>query len=294
MFQEHPVEEIGAGQVADLLKTIAIPPCPSVLMALFAEARQDEVDFIKISSLISGDVGLAAAMMKTANSPYFGLRQKVRSVQQATAVLGLKNILSVVSGLSLQKALTPPGFNMDRFWERSNLHAVTCSRLARRLPAVAAEDAYTYGLFHDCGIPLLMQRFPEYRQTLAQANQSPRPLPEMENQAHGTNHVVVGAMLGHNWQLPESVVQAIQFHHDPDVLDAKDGPWSPVVRLLVALSLLADHQVAHFLGYPDEAEWVAHGVAALDYLGFDEEELDEIQQEVADDLAEIRGYRGEA
>ena len=161
--------DIAFESVSDILKTITIPPCPAVVAALQEEVRRSEVDYHKIIRLISGDLGLAASMMKTANSPFFALRKKVQSVSQATAVLGLKNVINIVNGLVLQRALSPKGVSMERFWDRSNDHAMISARLARRVPGLNSEDAYTFGLFHDCGIPILMQRFPNYRETPALA-----------------------------------------------------------------------------------------------------------------------------
>ncbi len=66
---------------AEGLKKISIPPCPAIVLALLEESRRDEVDFVRISRMIAGDVALAASVLKTANSPFFALRRKVQSVQ---------------------------------------------------------------------------------------------------------------------------------------------------------------------------------------------------------------------
>lgn len=280
--------EVAADSVSDILKTIFIPPCPVVVAALLEEARCADVDFNKIIRLISGDLSLAASMMKTANSPIFALRNKVETVQKAAAVLGLKNILCIVNGLALKRSLSQNGVSMERFWERSNYHATVSTRLARRVPGISQEDAYTFGLFHDCGIPILMQRFPDYKETLLIANRSAKAVWETETERHGTDHVTVGAMLAHNWHLPELIVKAIRMHHNFEILSDSASTVSDEVRALTATSLLADHLIARFLDVPDEAEWMAHGTAALNYLNFDEEELAELQCDVEEDLNTIR------
>lgn len=280
--------EVAADSVSDILKTIFIPPCPVVVAALLEEARCADVDFNKIIRLISGDLSLAASMMKTANSPIFALRNKVETVQKAAAVLGLKNILCIVNGLALKRSLSQNGVSMERFWERSNYHATVSTRLARRVPGISQEDAYTFGLFHDCGIPILMQRFPDYKETLLIANRSAKAVWETETERHGTDHVTVGAMLAHNWHLPELIVKAIRMHHNFEILSDSASTVSDEVRALTAISLLADHLIARFLDVPDEAEWMAHGTAALNYLNFDEEELAELQCDVEEDLNTIR------
>ncbi len=284
--------EVAADFVSDILKTITIPPCPAIVAALLEESRRPEVDFHKIVRLISGDLSLAASMMKTANSPFFALRNKVQTVQHAAAVLGLKNIINIVNGLTLQRSLSPKGVSMERFWERSNYHAMVSSRLARHVPGLNREDAYTFGLFHDCGIPILMQRFPGYKDTLALANHSARPMWELENERHGTDHVAIGAMLAHNWQLPPFIVQAIRFHHNIEILNDTSPDIADEVRSLAAISLLADHLIALFLGAPDEAEWTAHGSSALDYLNIGTEEFEELRGEINEELGAAQNDRG--
>ena len=284
--------EIAADTAAEILKSVSIPPCPAVTVALMEEARREEVDFVRINRLISGDVSLAAAMIKTANSPFFALRTKARTVQQAVAVLGLKNIISIVTGLSLQQALSPKGISMERFWDRSNYHAAVSARLARRRRGIAADDAYTFGLFHDCGIPILMQRFPDYKDTLAQANKSARPVLKVENERHGTDHAVVGAMLARNWQLPPLVVDAIRVHHDLESLHTAAVTASEPVHCLVAIALLADHLIARFLDVADDAEWQSHGALAIDFLELDADDVADLHDEIGDELMEIQATRG--
>jgi len=176
---------------------------------------------------------------------------------------------------------------MERFWDRSNYHSLVSARLAKRVPGVSSEDAYTFGLFHDCGMPILMQRFPDYKDTLALANRSPRPVWELESEHHGTDHVVIGTMLARNWQLPASIIQAIRHHHQFEILDDASPEMSNDVCALTAISLVADHLIARFLDAPDESEWFAHGASAMNYLCFDEEELEDLRSEVVEELHAI-------
>jgi hypothetical protein len=84
----------------------------------------------------------------------------------------------------------------------------------------------------------------------------------------------------------------IRMHHNFEILPDDSSNVSDEVRAMTAVSLLADHLIARFLDVPDEAEWMAHGTAALNYLNFDEEELTDLQSDVEDDLNAIRLDRG--
>lgn len=276
----------------ETLKNISVPACPEIIGELLAEARREDIDFIRISRLITGDVALAAAVLKSANSPFFALRRKVQSVQQAVAVLGLRNLLKIVYGVVLKQSLGGAGAPaLARFWDRSNYNAVVSAYLAGRLPGVSTDDAYTFGLFHDAGIAILMQKFPDYRQTLMRANAAPLAMTAIEDETHHTNHVVVGALLARNWYLPEQVVWAIRYHHEPAVFTTPRKHATPDVCLLVAIRLISEHIVARFLGYPDDAEWDQGKEAALAHLGWFEDDIDDLARGLAVDLREIQAYR---
>lgn len=275
------------------LGEIAIPPCPEIVLELLDEARRAEVDFVRISRLIMGDVGLAAAVLRMANSPFFALRRKVQSVQQAVAVLGLRNLLKIIYGVVLKQSLgTSEALLMMRFWDRSNFNAVVCSYLAGRLPGTSTDDAYTLGLFHDVGIAVLMQRHADYKQTLLLANAAPSDVTAIEDQRYNTNHVLVGAMLANAWYLPEAVVWAIRFHHEPDIFAAPRERATPEVCRLVAIRAISEHLVARFLNYPDDAEWEPLRETVLSHLGWFDDDMDDLRREMEPVLQETRSYRG--
>lgn len=275
------------------LGEVAIPPCPEIVVELLEETRHAEVDFIRLSRLVMGDVGLAAAVLRMANSPFFALRRKVQSAQQAVAVLGLRNLLKIVYGVVLKQSLGGnDALAMLRFWDRSNFNAVVCAWFAGRLPGLSADDAYTFGLFHDAGIAVMMQRYPDYKQTLLLANAAHTDVTAPEDARYHTNHVLVGAMMANTWYLPEAVVWAIRYHHDLSILAAPRERATPEVCRLVAIRAISEHMVARFLNYPDDAEWDEIREAALSHLGWFEDDLDDLRREMEPLLQETRSYRG--
>lgn len=282
--------ELSGAQAEELLRSVWLPPCPAILTSLLQEARRDEVDTGRVVSLIAADAALSAAMLKAANSPYFALRTKAQGVAQAVAVLGMRNLVSIITGIALRSSLTPPGVNLERFWDRSSMAAVAAAGIARLTRTVDRELAYTFGLFHDCGIPVLMMRFPEYRSTVVGADGSALGFIEYERERHHTDHAVVGAMVARNWQLPTDVVQAIALHHDFEaVFNDSTGTVPATVRALVAVVHLADSYVARSLGVRDELEWAVNGPRYLAYFGLDETENTELFDEVNEQLGALRG-----
>lgn len=278
-------------EVSQVLVNIVIPPCPKIVTMLVQEAHHDDPDLIKLDKLISGDVGLAAAVIKTANSPYYGLNRKVQAVKQAMLVLGIRAVTNIVTLLALQKALAVPAASLDRFWDRTNYHAIVCARLAKYLRFVSADGAYTFGLFNDCGMPILIQRFADYKDTLRLANHSGRPFVEIENERHHTSHALVGSILARSWLLPEIICKAIREHHSLELLYEQTSEAQGDVAALAAISLVADYVVNDFLNASQETEWEQHGGQAMAFLGFGVEELSEIKLDIYDELEEARSYR---
>ncbi|MEI7456887.1 MAG: HDOD domain-containing protein [Nitrosomonadales bacterium] len=236
---------------------IGIPPCPLILDRFMNEARQDEPDFNRLASIIGSDVGLSAGLIKTANSPYFGLRQRVRSVNEALTVLGLKPASRAVAGIILRKAF-PNVPNMERFWDASARVAHLSGWLAQYLNirGLRSEDTYTFGLFRDCGIPVLLGRFPQYEKILIEANSSTeQSFTEIENSGLSTNHAMIGCILAQSWWLPEEICLAIRNHHDLVALESLSSQLPLLSRRLIATAQLAEHIVQNQLGLSMTNEW---------------------------------------
>lgn len=243
--------DLSTEETKKLLAGVVIPPRPVVVTAVMEERGRDAPNLRRVAQLISGDVGLSAAVMKTINSPLYGLRRQISSIDQAVNLLGMKNIGALVMGLALRNAV--PSKGLDRFWDSAARTALVASHLAHTLGCADKEEAHLFGLFHDCGIPLLMQRFPNFRETLQLANNaSDRAFTDVEDSRHGTNHTVVGSLLATNWHLPEHLRDAIRLHHDPSVFQSNHR--SEVLNL-IAIGHLAEHIESTFSRLSGDSEW---------------------------------------
>lgn len=260
---------------------VGIPPCPLILDRFMNEARLDEPDFNRLASIIGSDVGLSAGLIKTANSPYFGLRQRVRSVNEALTILGLKPASRAVAGIILRKAF-PNVPNMERFWDASARIAHLSGWLAQHLNirGLRAEDTYTFGLFRDCGIPVLLGRFPQYEKILNEANSSTEhSFTEIENNGLSTNHAMIGCILAQSWWLPEEICLAIRNHHDLMALESLSSQLPLLSRRLIATAQLAEHIVQKQLGLSMTHEWSKLGDVSLRILELDEAQLNTLYSE---------------
>jgi HD-like signal output (HDOD) protein len=71
-------------------KKVKIPPRPEALLKLSDQVRSEDPNINLLAEAISSDVSLAGAVLQVVNSPFFGLRNRLTSVSQATSLLGVK------------------------------------------------------------------------------------------------------------------------------------------------------------------------------------------------------------
>lgn len=265
--------------VDSLVKSINIPPRPSLLEDIQAEMENDDCDIRRIASLASKDVAISAAVLRVVNAPFYGLSRRAETLEQAINMLGLRQIGVLITGMVAREAIKGDGPALTRFWDVSSKRAQAMLHLSRKLRGVEPDAAQTYGLFCDVGIPLLMQRFPAYLSTLQQANQeAERGFTEVEHAAHGTDHALIGALMARTWGLSQTVALAIRMHHDYRVLNDVGAPMP--VRRLVALGLVSERVIQQYSGQNFSLEWDKGGAAATELLDLSPEDLDELSDDI--------------
>jgi len=264
-----------------LIKSIRIPPRPSLLADLQRELASDDPSPAAIGKIVASDVGMSGALLKLANSSIFGGRRKAKSIEQAILFLGINQVAALMTGLLARQAIPANGAALASFWDVSSRRAEAMVFLSRRLRIGEPDVAHTFGLFCDTGVPLLMDRFTDYAATYAAAALDvERPFTALENERHSTSHTAIGTLLARNWGLSDDVAWAILHHHDYAVLDDADA--APTLRSLVALSLLAESAIRKYQGDAESVEWNKGGARAMAYLGLSDDEtaelLDELQE----------------
>ena len=263
-----------------LLKSIRIPPRPSLLTDLQQELGRNEPDPARIAKILGSDVGMSGALLKLANSPFYGPKRKISSVQQGITFLGINQCAALATGVLARQAVgIEGGAALERFWDMSNRRAKAVAFLAGRTRVCRSDIAHTFGLFCDIGVPLLMNRFPDYADTYAQAGSSDVDVfTVVEDGRHNTNHAAIGCLLARNWGLTEEVSQAILLHHDYSVLE-KPGT-DDAVRSLVSLFLVAENAIQKLHGHAQFSSWEKSGAAACRHLGLTGDETVDILEEL--------------
>lgn len=264
-----------------LSKGIQLPPQPSVIKDITDVLNNPRSGLTEVAHCIQRDPGLTAAIFRTVNTPAFGRTKRTDNLEQAVMSLGLSALLNLVKAVALRSALGgKPGKTLDAFWERAQDTALLASLIARRQVSacnIAADQAYLSGLFHESGIPVMMERFDDYAVHFKLDQGADAPSPLEEDRRYGTDHVVIGYLLARHWQLPEFVCGAIRLHRDAP-------PTTHAAVTLAALLSMADHLHRRISMRPDPEDWSTRRVAVCEEIGLgsDQEEIAEFEEEMLD------------
>jgi HD-like signal output (HDOD) protein len=275
---------VSDAEVDKIVAKIGIPPCPHVILDFMEEMRRDDPDFRKLSGLVSSDAALAAAVIKTANSPIYGLRVKATTVQQACTYLGLRSTALLISGLLLRRAFpVEKSQAMEALWQSSTETAASAATLARMFSGVDHDTAYTYCLFRDCGQAVLLQAYPDYTPFVdGSARAGAAPLTAAEDARYPVNHARVGAQLAHSWGLPDALCEAIRHHH------AYAEAGSGKLRLpqgsarLIALGAVSEHLASLRRRHKPADEWALARALVGAELGVTERHLGPLAAAIAE------------
>lgn len=230
-----------------------IPAQPEGLLKLSVLLAEDEVDLQAVSLLVSSDMALAAAVLKTVNSAKYGLRGRVQSVQQAITYLGTREVAAVTFELGL-RAVFPAAPELEPLWERASVRGLLMGRIGQAL-SVDPWAAHSAGLFEECGKAVMFRHASDrYRPMLAKA-ESDEELLMLELAEFGVSHDTLGGALCESWGVAPGAVDSVRFH--VVVNSTLELPMQLAQRAICALSALANALMTD----PDRVEEVARKVA---------------------------------
>lgn len=282
-------QELSAEYIQQVLQGISVPPQPQIMVDLQMEQVMPNPDLRAIAKLISQDPGLSGALLKLVNSPLFGLTNRIASIQQAVNLLGCNTVINLINAQSIRGELTDEAIvTLNRFWDTTQDVAMTCLTLAKRIGYHSPDEAYTLGLFNNCGIPLMLKRFPHYMAVLEEAYASVTDecrVVDTENRLLNTNHAVVGYYTAKSWNLPLHLCEAIASHHNTLAIFAEDTSRDAQLKTLLAILKMAEHICAshRILGnQPEDYEWQSIQQGVLEYVGLSEYDFENLKESIRD------------
>ncbi|MBN1916577.1 MAG: HDOD domain-containing protein [Verrucomicrobia bacterium] len=229
--------EPGLGQIVEAIEAVgSLPTIPAIAQRAMELARDETASMQQIAAVVSQDQALAAEVLKTVNSAYYGLRQSVGTLPLALTVLGVQEIIGILLSVAIVSAFPEPTrsrrFDREVFWYACSQRAYASKRLAH-LTGLGryASEAFLGGLVHDIGIVVLDQYLHNrFDAMLVESETLGLDLLDAEWAHFNTSHASIGAWLAEAWGFPDALIEAIAYHHDP-----ARASWDPPITALVTL-----------------------------------------------------------
>lgn len=230
---------VGGTRIRDLVSTLGRMPTPSpTYHRLIDEITSPQSTVQSVAKIITSDVTLAAQTLKLTNSAYFGLPNKVSSIEHAVRLLGFETLRNLVFVAGFYEAFNGAEWQMQTL-EKLNRRSLTMARLAKRicqtegLSEAECEAAFSAALLAHVGtLVMVINRPNDFEQVIQQVENDGITIEEAENAVFGASHSSIGAYLLGLWGFTDSVVESVAFHHQPNL--AGNSSFSPSTAVHVA------------------------------------------------------------
>jgi HD-like signal output (HDOD) protein len=201
-----------------------LPSVPSTYWALMREAEREHCNASELAAIVESDPAMSVKVLQLVNSAFFGLAQRVTSIQQAVGYLGTNLLRGLVLTAHIFSEFSGGANGSGISATQFQAYSLRVARLAKRfLPSGAEGDlAYTAGLLIDIGRLIIGVRMPvEFEEIAAHVIESGTDATTAEFEQIGVTHCDVGAYLLGLWGLPLTIVEVVAFHHNPGMVEGQ-------------------------------------------------------------------------
>ncbi len=248
--------EVDDKVLADIGRGFSVPAQPDLLLKLQQVMTSEDPDINTIADTISQDVAVSATILKTVNSPIYGLARSLADIHKAARYIGINGIVSLVSNILIRKSFNQNDCSiaLEEFWNNASNIANTSVTIGNSLKqAVSRDKLFSLGLFHDCGIPVMAMKYNDYNETYDHAFNTPsETITAIEDSVYNVNHATIGYYVASSWRLPKDICQLILCHHDRQFLNSRN---SRLQQFYFAILKMAENIVHNHKHFSDSADW---------------------------------------
>jgi putative nucleotidyltransferase with HDIG domain len=234
-------KRLAARHAAVFVRLSKLPPFHATALKLMNISVEGESAMEDFENAFRSDPSLTADLLLVANSAEFGVRSRIETIRHAITFIGLERIrtLGCTIAFSFYVRNLPRSVYMRTAWS----HSIATAAIAELIGNLSqVPEMYTAGLVHDLGrMALFLSAGEEYATMLSGQFDSVKHSNEVETRYFGMDHEKAGALVGKEWQFPETLRAFMARHHDGD-----GGPATKPLGIVQLACRMADA-----VGFPE-------------------------------------------
>ncbi len=192
-----------------------------------------------VVAVLETDPAMSARVLQLVNSAGYGLQTRCKSVLHAVTLLGnqrLRQVATVAGVLHLFDCESEAAYRVRE-------HSIVVGGLSRHLASscnLPPEEMFTCGVLHDLGKMMLLEAEEQrYLELLAQDSTHGDLTHDLELDAFGFDHAILGGYVLNTWQIPSPVPHVVAFHHRPWLANRVSDRVAAMVHVLRLADRLA-------------------------------------------------------
>lgn len=239
-----PCQRLTRQQIENHLRGCpCLPSLGSIELALKELLGADQRYTSQIAEIIRRDPSLTSRLLKLVNSVYYGSSKPIQNIEEAVFFLGVRQIRQLAMVTPIIEDFQKLGGNKTIFpWREFWRHCIGTALMTREVLDIfqpqKGEIDYVAGLIHDVGKIAMLAVFPEHFQEIySRGTADGEELVEIERSVLGMDHAELGALYLKKQSLPDTFIEVVRFHHEPESSEGK----SPVVAAVHVADLMVRH-----------------------------------------------------
>ncbi len=220
-----------------------LPSMPTVLSEALRITSDTSVSYDKVIKVISQDPNLSGRLLRIANSPYYGLKHRVTTLQLALVILGIREFRCILIGSAVLDLIKFKNLQYQelyqKFWKESLFMASFSRELSRTLKLPYEGEDFLVGLLANIGSSILLNEMPqEYSELINKAHNNHQKQLELELEQFGFTQSDLGTAFLKNWDIPPILYNSISCQYGQEYSPI-DNAIDPKLSALLHLARYA-------------------------------------------------------
>jgi putative nucleotidyltransferase with HDIG domain len=264
-----------------------LPSLPQILEELVKKLSDPNSNLDNIEELVQVDQSITTQILQVSNKVEFTEpgEERITTIHDALHKLGFENAKKIALNVSVLKLMkltkSTVNFSCEDLWQHSLGVAIASSEISNLVGYDNPDQAYACGLMHDIGkVIKLKYSKKDFSKEITSAYRKKIDLYDLEIMRNLIRHDLAGAKMMQAWNMPESLILPVLWHHTEDRAQRQDV-FDPTSHSLIDIVYFANFLVHKIgIGFSGHAITKVPSDKFLRSMGVAREGLDDLAAQI--------------